>query len=144
MRYATLFLLILCIMSSCSTIGSRTNPQELLAHRITVPEQYAWGKSNPHYDSSLDRYVRSYDQAWWSYIEDLSHNIDDNRTANARLGGSWPSDPSEVAGFRDGFTAAEARVHSLITRLGKQQTQEVLKQAIEEILKTRGYPDLNK
>ena len=53
------------------------------------------------------------------------------------MGRSWPSDPSAVAGFRDGFAAAEARVHSLIARLGKQRTEEVLKQAIEEVLKQK-------
>ena len=137
MRYATLFLLLLCTMPSCSTIESVTNPQELLAHRIFIPKHYAWGKSNPFLDSSLDQYVRSYDQAWWSYIEDLSHNIEDHRTADIRMGRSWPSDPSAVAGFRDGFAAAEARVHSLIARLGKERTEEVLKQTIEEILKQK-------
>lgn len=130
MGYLAGFLLVLCTMPGCSTMASKTEPQELLAHHISVPRQYASS------DSSRDRYVRCYDQAWYSYIEDASKNINDDRTADRRVGGRWPSDPSEAAGVRDGFAAAEARVHSLIGRLGKQQTEEVLKQAIEEVCKS--------
>lgn len=135
MRYETLLLALLCLMSGCSTIESLTDPQELLAYRISVPRQHAWGKSNPFLDSSHDRYVRAYDRAWWMYIEDMSHNMDDLRSADFHLENGGISDPSVVAGFRDGFAAAKTRVHSLITRHGKQRTQALLEQTMVEILK---------
>ncbi|HUI08455.1 MAG TPA: hypothetical protein VL486_15750 [Verrucomicrobiae bacterium] len=120
--------LVLFVAVGCSTTRRQADPQGLLLHRIPIPSEFAWGKSNPHFDSGLSIWIDFYDRAWWQCVEDFARNIDYLPTIGdyAANGGG-----ASVGGYAQGYSDAKKRIEQIKRRFGKVKAQEILQKALE-------------
>jgi hypothetical protein len=128
MRYAPSFTFLLLIVVGCSTAASRKDPGDFLAHRVPIPRDYTWGKSNIHSNSRIELYLHAYEESWWSCVTKYAANIDYRSTINDRMGSGFDA---TISGAYDGYTAAESRIHSLVARFGANEAQQILRSALE-------------
>lgn len=109
--------------------GCAAEEPRFVHETVRVPEKYQGARPCPGaVASDHERYVQSFEDAWWKCIGAFVEDIDYQPTIGDKCGNGWPS---AWAGYADGFNDAERQVLENIRRFGKARTKEALRRVWE-------------
>jgi hypothetical protein len=118
-RIYSVITLVSVLLASCTTNGA-----VLRLHQVKVPPRFASKAISEAGVSDAERYRLAYQEAWWDCVARFATNIDYLPLEFDRAGSGWPA---AVWGYKEGYLAAESRVHLILTRYGADRAQVLLR-----------------
>ena len=98
-------------------------------HRIKIPSEYSFGSERPALSSSIEKYISSYEKAWWDCVQKHYTNIDYLLIKSDTYGNGTSA---SIDGWKEGFLASNTKLKELINLHGKTKVHRYLIQIYEE------------